>query len=116
MRSKVKRPWEIYDSYERLGANNGSSELSLSDLDKGSPSTARLHIDSQGSVQRTWSFLNELFRNPRFRLLKIEPDEGQNLEVWLGLRGPTQIEDDLTQMTTVYRVAMAGSPAGVGWQ
>ena len=104
-RSRARRPSPKQRFYTDSRANSRSVDPPPSDVDEALPSRARLRVRANGSIKRTLMFLAELRRNASVHLLKIVPDQKQDLEVWLRLSSPARLKEDLTRMSTVSRVA-----------
>lgn len=54
--------------------------------------TVRLIVDAHGRTERMLQFVDELGRNPNFRLLRLVGNyQKKGMDVWLGLREPLHL-------------------------
>ena len=65
----------------------------------------RLIVDANGRTERMLQFVDELGRNPQFRLLRLVGNyRNKGMDVWLGLREPLHLKTLLLQTEGVSRV------------
>ena len=65
----------------------------------------RLIVDAQGHTERMLQFVDDLGRNPQFRLLRLVGNyRNKGMDVWLGLREPLLLKTLLLETEGVSRV------------
>ena len=67
--------------------------------------TVRLIVDANGRTERMLKFVDELGRNPQFRLLRLVGNyRNKGMDVWLGLREPLHLKTLLLETDGVSEV------------
>ena len=108
------------NSTEEIGSSAsvrkaGTAEMPRADIMPDGPSEAldeeiyqgivRLIVDANGRTERMLQFVDELGRNPQFRLLRLVGNyRNKGMDVWLGLREPLYLKTLLLETDGVSRV------------
>ena len=75
--------------------------------------TVKLVIDSSGYIRGMINFVDELRKNPQFRLLRLAADQRkEGMDIWLRLTEPLHLKSMVLQMEGVSRVETPADPEG----
>jgi hypothetical protein len=90
------------DIAAKIEALELSWEGSFAPRDMTYDGTVRLRIEAHEDVRKVVEFLNGLWQEPHFRVLRVIGAQAKgDVEVWLELRQPLPLEQTLAQMTGV---------------